>query len=39
MEIMKKYIDELFPRYDEVGKELVLKAYDIAAEAKPSYLK
>ena len=30
---MKKYIDELFPRYDEAGKELILKAYNIAAEA------
>ena len=30
---MRQYIDELFPRYDEAGKELVLKAYTIAAEA------
>ena len=30
---MRQYIDELFPRYDEVGKELILKAYNIAAEA------
>ena len=30
---MRQYIDELFPRYDEAGKELVLKAYNIAAEA------
>ena len=27
---MRKYIDEWFPRYDETGKELVLKAYEIA---------
>ena len=26
-------IDELFPRYDQSGKELISKAYDIAAEA------
>ena len=30
---MKHYIDELFPRYDQAGKELVLKAYTIASEA------
>lgn len=30
---MKQYIDEIFPRYDEDGKELILKAYAIAAEA------
>ena len=30
---MRQYIDELFPRYDESGKELILKAYNIAAEA------
>lgn len=30
---MKQYIDELFPRYDEAGKELVLKAYTIASDA------
>ena len=30
---MKTYIAELFPRYDEAGKELILKAYDIAVEA------
>ena len=30
---MRQYIDELFPRYDEAGKELILKAYNIAAEA------
>lgn len=30
---MKQYIDKLFPRYDESGKELILKAYGIAAEA------
>lgn len=30
---MKKYIDEIFPRYDETGKELIVKAYAIAAEA------
>ena len=30
---MKQYIDELFPRYDEAGKELILKAYLIASEA------
>ena len=33
MEIMRQYIDELFPRYDEAGKELILKAYLIASEA------
>ena len=30
---MKKYIDEWFPRYDEAGKELILKAYEIADNA------
>ena len=30
---MRQYIDELFPRYDQAGKELILKAYEIAAEA------
>ena len=30
---MRKYIDEWFPRYDEVGKELILKAYEIAENA------
>ena len=30
---MKQYIDELFPRYDETGKELVLRAYGIADKA------
>jgi GTP pyrophosphokinase len=30
---MRQYIDELFPRYDEAGKELILKAYEIASEA------
>ena len=30
---MKQYIDELFPRYDETGKELVLRAYEIADKA------
>ena len=30
---MRKYIDEWFPRYDEAGKELILKAYGIAEEA------
>ena len=30
---MKQYIDELFPRYDDAGKELIVKAYGIAAEA------
>ena len=30
---MRKYIDEWFPRYDETGKELVLKAYEIAYDA------
>ena len=29
----KEYIAEKFPRYDEAGQELVLKAYNIAAEA------
>ena len=28
----KEYIAEKFPRYDEAGQELVLKAYNIAAE-------
>ena len=27
---MRKHIDEWFPRYDEAGKELILKAYEIA---------
>ena len=30
---MKQYISEIFPRYDEAGLEIVLKAYEIAAEA------
>ncbi len=30
---MKQFIEELFPRYDEAGKELVFKAYRIADEA------
>ena len=30
---MRKYIDEWFTRYDEAGKELILKAYGIAEEA------
>ena len=30
---MRQYIDELFPRYDEAGKELILKGYNIAAES------
>ena len=30
---MRKHIDEWFPRYDEAGKELVLKAYEIAYDA------
>ena len=30
---MRQYIDELFPRYDQAGKELILKAYEIATEA------
>ena len=29
----REYIAEKFPRYDEAGRELVLKAYNIAAEA------
>ena len=29
----RQYISELFPRYDEAGKELVLRAYKIAEEA------
>ena len=29
----RQYINELFPRYDEAGKELILKAYLIASEA------
>lgn len=29
---MKQFIEELFPRYDEAGKELVFKAYRIADE-------
>ena len=33
IEHMRQYIDELFPRYDEAGKELILKACNIAAEA------
>ena len=27
---MRKHIDEWFPRYDEAGKELILRAYEIA---------
>ena len=30
---MRKYIDEWFPRYDDAGKELILKAYEIADTA------
>ena len=30
---MKEYIENLFPRYDEAGKDLILRAYNIAAEA------
>ena len=30
---MRQYIDELFPRYDQAGKDLILKAYEIAEEA------
>ena len=30
---MKEYIENLFPRYDEAGKDLILRAYSIAAEA------
>ena len=30
---MKEYIENLFPRYDEAGKEMILKAYNIADEA------
>lgn len=30
---MKEYIENLFPRYDEAGKELILRAYNIAVEA------
>ena len=30
---MRQYIDELFPRYDQAGKDLILKAYEIATEA------
>ena len=30
---MKEYIDNLFPRYDEAGKEMILRAYETAAEA------
>ena len=33
MEDMKEYIDSLFPRYDQAGKEMILKAYSIASEA------
>ena len=33
MKIMKEYIDNLFPRYDEAGKEMILRAYETAAEA------
>ena len=27
------HIDELFPRFDENGKQMIRSAYDIAAEA------
>ena len=30
---MRQYIDEWFPRYDDAGKELILKAYEIADNA------
>ena len=30
---MKEYIENLFPRYDEAGKDLILRAYNIAVEA------
>ena len=30
---MRQYIDEWFPRYDDAGKELILKAYEIADTA------
>lgn len=30
-------IERLFPRYDDAGKEVILKAYDIAAEALKEY--
>ena len=30
---MKEYIENLFPRYDEAGKDLILRAYSISAEA------
>lgn len=30
---MIKYIEELFPRYDQAGKELILNAYNIAEQA------
>ena len=30
---MRQYIDEWFPRYDEAGKELILRAYEIAYNA------
>ena len=30
---MRQYIDELFARYDEAGKELILRAYEIAYNA------
>ena len=29
---MKEYIENLFPRYDEAGKDMILRAYDIAVE-------
>ena len=29
----RQYISELFPRYDETGKELILRAYNIAEDA------
>ena len=30
---MKEFIENLFPRYDEAGKDMILRAYDIAVEA------
>ena len=30
---MRQYIDDWFPRYDEAGKELILRAYEIAYNA------
>ena len=36
---MRQYIDELFPRYDEAGKELILKAYGVKSPDGRRFIK